>query len=329
MQSEQRSILRFRADGTFTIAQFTDVHWHNGEPEDLRSRALIERVLDQEQPDFAALTGDIVGGYGSKDPQDALRQAAQPLVARSVPWAMAFGNHDDEGPLSRLALLDVQQGLGGCLTQRGPEGLTGVGNFALRVASSRADAPAAALYFLDSGSYTDSGLGIYAAIARDQIDWYLEQARALAVEYAGGTGPAAVPPHLPALAFFHLPLPEYAQAWDLAGGRGEKNEPVCCPALNTGFFSALLEAGDVMATFVGHDHVNDFETELCGLRLCYGRATGYSSYGREGFARGARLIRLHEGTRAFDTWLRLDDGKTLIQRAPTGALAGRAGRQGT
>jgi hypothetical protein len=314
MARARRPTLRFRADGTFVIAQFTDVHWHNGEPEDLRTRALIEGVLDEERPDLAALTGDIVGGYASRDPGEALRQVAQPFEARGRPWAVAFGNHDDEGQLSRLELLAIQQGLDCCLTQRGPETLTGVGNYVLRIGSARSDALAAALYFLDSGSYTDSGCGTYAAIARDQIGWYLDQARTLANEYLASSPDAS---RLPALAFFHLPLPEYAQAWDLAPRGGEKNEPVCCPVLNTGFFSALVEAGDVMATFVGHDHVNDFDAELCGLRLCYGRATGYSSYGREGFARGARIIRLHEGARSFDTWLRLEDGARVLQQPPS------------
>ncbi len=40
-----------------------------------------------------------------------------------------------------------------------------------------------------------------------------------------------------------------------------------------------------MGTFVGHDHVNDFVGDLYGIRLCYGRATGFNTYGRQGFTR--------------------------------------------
>src|SRR5262249_55090388 len=160
-------------------------------------------------------------------------------------------------------------------------------------------------YFLDSNAYDDLGIGHYAWIAQDQIAWYRKTARRLAGEY---DGPAGI---LPALAFFHIPLPEYEEVWERGGCRGQRNEPVCAPALNSGFFTALREAGDVMATFVGHDHVNDFDGDLHGMRLCYGRATGYSPYGLEGFARGARIVRLREGARSVATWLRLEDGTAV------------------
>jgi hypothetical protein len=309
MSAPQQPILRFRSDGTFVVVQLTDIHWHDGEPEDERSRQLIERVLEAEQPDLVALTGDIVGGYASHDPGEALRQVSAPIIARGTPWAMAFGNHDDEGALSRLDLLRIQQDLPLCLTERGPERLTGIGNYCLRIASARSEALAAALYFLDSGSYTDTGIGQYAWIARNQIDWLSEEARVLNLEYVSSSFGSPHDPRLPALAFFHLPLPEYDEVWGSGTCRGHRHEPVCCPALNSGCFAALVEAG-VLGVFVGHDHINDFEGDLFGVRLCYGRASGFASYGRADFARGARVIRLHEAARAFETWLRLDDGST-------------------
>lgn len=309
MVSADRPPLRFRKDGTFTVVQFTDVHWRNGEEADLRSRALIELVLDAERPDLAVLTGDIVEGSEARDPAEAYRQVVDPLERRGVPWAAVFGNHDDEGVLDRAQLLEVQQACAGCLTERGPAEITGVGNYVLRVRPAAGDELAAALYFLDSNAYDTLGIGHYAWIAHDQIAWYRETARRLAREYPG---PAEA---LPALAFFHIPLPEYREVWERGECRGQSNEPVCAPGLNSGFFQALVEAGDVMATFVGHDHVNDYEGELHGVRLCYGRATGYSPYGLEGFARGARVIRLREGARAFHTWLRLDDGSAVNPQA--------------
>ena len=77
----------------------------------------------------------------------------------------------------------------------------------------------------------------------------------------------------------------------------------------------MHEAGDVMGTFVGHEHINDFWGDLHGIRLCYGRASGYNTYGRDGFPRGARVITLQEGERQFETWLHLDDG-TIVQKQP-------------
>jgi hypothetical protein len=307
--ASEKPRLRFRRDGTFLIVQLSDVHWHDGEPDDLRSRALIERVLDVERPDLVALTGDIVGGYASRDPAEALRQSVKPIVKRRVPWAMVFGNHDDEGALARLDLLAVQQEQPLCLTQRGPATLTGVGNYVLRLSASRSDDLAAALFFLDSGGYAEPGFGHYAWIAHDQIAWHLQQAHALAHEYADAPH-APLATRLPMLAFFHIPLPEYNDVWQRHPCRGHRGEPVCCPALNSGLFAALVETG-VLGSFVGHDHLNDFEGALLGVRLCYGRASGYATYGRDDFARGARVIRLREGEPAFETWMRLADGTVL------------------
>jgi hypothetical protein len=72
--------------------------------------------------------------------------------------------------------------------------------------------------------------------------------------------------------------------------------------------------GGVMGTFAGHDHINDYWGELHGIKLCYGRATGYNTYGKEGFPRGVRIIRLWQGEYSFETWLRLEDGSVISQQ---------------
>jgi hypothetical protein len=145
----------------------------------------------------------------------------------------------------------------------------------------------------------------YGWIRSDQIEWYRNTARAL--RRFGGENP------LPACAFFHIPLPEYNEVWNKHLCQGVKYEAVCCPQINTGFFAAMHLAGDVIGTFVGHDHVNDYQGNLHGIRLCYGRGSGFNTYGREGFLHGARVIRLREGRRDFETWLRLEDGTSQKQ----------------
>jgi hypothetical protein len=310
--------LWFREDGTFKIVQFTDMHWHNGDPDDLQTRALMERVLDAERPDLVMLTGDVIAGEPCRDPAESWRQSVAPMEERGLPWAAVFGNHDDEGCLSRAELMAVQQESKRCLSEPGPEEISGVGNYVLPILSARTGSLAAALYCLDSQSYAPPGLGGYGWVEYDQIGWYLAAARALSKEFAAAKDGTP----LPALAFFHIPLPEYDEVWDFHACRGVKYENVCCPRLNTGLFSAFYSVGDVMGTFVGHDHVNDFEGTLHGLRLCYGRATGYNTYGRDGFPRGARVIQFREGERTFTTWLRLDDGR-VVTEPPEHAPQGR------
>lgn len=74
--------------------------------------------------------------------------------------------------------------------------------------------------------------------------------------------------------------------------------------------------GDVIGTFCGHDHTNDFSGTLHGIKLCYGRASGYNTYGKEGFMRGSRVIQLNQGQHEFATWLRLEDG-SVVHEQPT------------
>lgn len=305
--------LRFRADGTFTIAQFTDLHVKNGEPADEQTLALMAEALEAEKPDLAVLTGDVIDGKHCQDPAAAWRFATRPLVERGIPWAAVFGNHDDEGSLSRAQLMEVQRALPHCLSQRGPEDVSGVGNYVLSILGNSGQ-PAATLYFLDSNTYAETEIAGYGWIRRDQIAWYLRTAQAL--REARPETPRGFPrgEPLPALAFFHIPLPEYNDVWDLHICYGHKYEPICSPLLNSGFFAALHEAGDVMGTFVGHDHINDFVGELYGIRLCFGRGTGFNTYGRQGFKRGARLIQLQEGVRDFRTWLRLEGGEVEAEQ---------------
>ena len=292
--------LRFHEDGYFKIVQFTDIHWHNGELPDQKSAALMESIVSVESPDLIVLTGDILSGGGCHDAVESLQQIVQILERCGIPWAAVFGNHDDdEGTADRHKLMDVMQKSELSLAEPGPEEIPGVGNYVLTIQHANERKPAALLYFIDSGSYAPTDIGGYDWIKRAQIEWFLSES----VKYSVSVGN-----QLPALTFFHIPIPEYDEVWDFHTCYGVKYENICAPRINTGFFAALHEAGDVIGTFVGHDHINDFWGDLHGIRLCYGRVTGYNTYGKEGFPRGARVIELQEGERHFNTWLHLDNG---------------------
>ena len=252
--------LRFNEDGRFRIVQFTDIHWKAGEEDDQKSIALMGTVLDIEKPDLVVLTGDILGGGKCKAPGAGLQACAAPMIERGIPWALAFGNHDDESTMSRDELMKLARSLPYGVSQRGPRDITGVSNYVLPVRASKGRKQAATIYCIDSNSYYYVGeeRDGYDWIHPDQIHWYLKKAEGIRKRSGGEL--------LPALAFFHIPIPEYKDVWDAGGCVGSKYEDVCSPKVNSGFFAALFEAGDVMGTFVGHDHVNDYEGALRGIR---------------------------------------------------------------
>jgi hypothetical protein len=305
--------LQFREDQTFTIVQFTDLHCNDAgfEPEgglssnelNSRTRRLMQDVIHAEQPDLIVLTGDVIMAGYCEDPIRSFREAVEVIEASGIPWAYVYGNHDTEVKVTREEMMSAILEHEHTVTEAGPADLPGCGNYVLDV-TDRDGKTTAALYFLDSGGMSAvPGVAGYDWIRREQIHWYVEESRRL-TERNGGTP-------LPALAFFHIPLPEYNTVWEQGNARGNKFEKVCCPSMNSGFFAAMVEMGDIMGTFVGHDHINDFEGELYGIRLCYGRSTGYDSYGKEGMERGARVIRLQAHQREFETWIRLADRTVL------------------
>ena len=129
----------------------------------------------------------------------------------------------------------------------------------------------------------------------DQVQWYREQSARFTSENGGQP--------LPALAFFHIPLQEYRKIVHDETTIGDYGDNcVGDSEINAGFFAAMLEMGDVMGTFVGHDHLNNFVGLYKHIALAYGRVSGWDAYGD--IERGGRIIELYEGKFKFDTWVR-------------------------
>nr|WP_232312857.1 metallophosphoesterase [Paenibacillus sp. P22] len=233
--------------------------------------------------------------------------------------AEAVGGYEDAGADGNAACAGRKSGqLAGrkFIGNEPGQRLNGPRGRAVCVAGFDSNSPAAALYFLDSGSYSPleyTRMGFYDWIRRDQIDWYVSQSQGLTEDNGG------VP--LPSLAFFHIPLPEYNDVWDFTVCYGERNADFsCAPWINSGMFAAMIEMGDVVGTFAGHDHGHDYWGEWHGIRLSFGRTTR-NGYLDRPFLPGARVIRMREGSREFESWIHLEDGTVIREQQrhePTG-----------
>ncbi len=295
--------LKFGEDKKFKIVQFTDVHWKADSIASEEAGERMGEVLDAEKPDLVIFTGDVIFG---KPADKSMRRALEPTIKRGIPFAVTFGNHDDELGMSRKELYDFIKDMPGNLTST-VEGLSGVTNFILPVKASDGSQDAALLYVFDSHSYaTLKGIKGYGWIKHDQVQWYIDESKKF-TEANGG-----IP--LIALSFFHIPLPEFHEAVQNEGSFliGTRKEKACAPEINTGLFAAMQEAGDVLGIFVGHDHVNDYAVSWKGIMLCYGRYTGGKTvYHDIPGGNGARIIELTEGERQFRSWIRLKGGKVI------------------
>lgn len=295
--------LRFR-DGKLRILQFSDVHWCSGQKSDKFIPELIKASVESERPDVLVFTGDVV-----KAPvKQGWTQFVDLMHEIGLPYAVMMGNHDPESPFSteewsrqttRDSIFTFLEKSPLFLGEKGPAELPGMGNYVVPVlASDGSDKVKGLLYCMDSNDYhndprIEPGPNTNIWLSSSQIDWYRQQSRSY-TEANGGRP-------LPALAFFHIPLYEYNFVKDKPETIGERDEYVFCPAINSGMFHAMFEMGDVMGTFVGHDHNNDYIGQHCGIALAYCKAAGVDTYGD--FAKGCRVIDMFEDGRYFDTWL--------------------------
>ncbi|KAF9332260.1 purple acid phosphatase [Podila minutissima] len=315
--------LRFHNDGTFKIVQFADMHMATGPhmcfnvPStmncvgDINTLMLMERMLEAERPDLVVFTGDNVDGLSSNDAYATILKYSRPVVERGIPWTIIFGNHDEEGDLSREEMIRCVQDIPFSLSERGPLDISGIGNYILSIYNpKRGRRPSLthikrgdddddddeehkvleekeksrfSLYFLDSGAYSFSlQYPGYDWIKEDQVEWFRQQSKAITSQYRADDVPNA-------LAFFHIPIPEYdlTEPDDIGDGDGDdsceddlqlrrrskkqkgrdgddkdrnervvgdKRERVSSPSYNSGLFEAIFEMGSSnVVLFVGKD----------------------------------------------------------------------------
>lgn len=297
-QSDEE-ILRFNKNGKFKIVQFTDIHLKEYHKETSDSvMKIITDVLAAEKPNLVILTGDVAT---SENVEAAWLTVAQPMIDAKVPWTSIFGNHDSEHGWSNKEIAGYLAGLPFYVSKPEPENVSGFGNFVLEIKGNNRKKTAALIYCIDSNAYTqereNKELGKYDWIKFNQIHWYRE----ISEEYTRRNGNRPYP----ALAFFHIPLPEYKIVQQMESTLGDKEENVASPLVNSGMYCAILEMRDVMGIFAGHDHNNNYIGCLNGICLAYGCKTGIESYGK--LTKGARIIEIKEDERAFSTWIRTTD----------------------
>lgn len=285
-------LLQFN-DSTFTMMQLTDMHLMPESELCAVTEQTIRDIVAREKPQLAVLTGDIVT---YTPPYKGWQQVVDLFNDLQLPFAVMPGNHDGEY-VSKPELYDfLMQSSPWYVGSAGPQGN---GDSVIEIKGSDGE-PSALIYCIDSNDYQpDQLLGSYDWIHFDQIEWYRDASKGYTRRNDGKP--------LPALAFFHIPLIEYAEIVDSPSTYGNRLEGAGAPGgLNTGMFASIIEMDDIMGVFVGHDHNNDYVGINKGVALGFGRATGAEAYGD--LERGARMFKLFEDKRKFDTWIATPTG---------------------
>lgn len=308
--TESKKALRFDENGEFKIMHLTDCQ--DIYPANETMLKFIDASLKEYQPDLVVLGGDNVVA-DSENLEAGIAELVKVFADNKTYFTLVFGNHDCERGMTNDELLVLYQKYGGeyCLADDLYPELHGCGTQMLPVLSSKSDDTALALYMFDSGSkaYDEDGNKVgYDCVHKDQIEWYKETS--LTLEKQEGK-------KVPAFAFQHIVVGEVYDAlfFESAVDMGELTrkfngkiysffpktnnfsgfllEYPCPGYYNFGQFEAMVERGDVVAMFSGHDHVNTYETEIDGVKIISTGGATYHSYGNDK-TRGFRLITVNE-----------------------------------
>ena len=317
----------FVTDDNFKVMQLTDIHIGAGFlsiKKDSMALNAVSSMISEEKPDLVVVSGDIAYPIpfqaGTFNNKNSARLFANLMEQLGVYWAPAFGNHDTESYsyFTREDICDFYTSgeFPHCLLQAGPEEVDGAGNYVVNIKNT-AGKITQSLVLLDSQSYLGDRIidGIvmkYDRIHDNQVEWYKNQINALTEENGGETPKS--------LAFFHIPLIEYKDAWQeyvdndsqdtenvkyYYGKVGEKDSGIFCPEENCGLFDAAAELGSTQGFFCGHDHLNNFSLDYKGIRLTYGYSIDYLAYigiMKHGIQRGCTMINIAPDG-SFDTKL--------------------------
>lgn len=304
-------VLQFNSNGKFKILQLTDIHYIYQNQSSEQALERILKIIKEEKPDLIIATGDVI--YG-KPGDKSMLTVLYALSSQKIPFAITYGNHDDEQGFSREELLKLMKDIPYNITSTTKK-LSGVTNYILEVKDSNQKNTAEVLYIFDSHSYSQiEGVEGYDYIKTDQIEWYKKESKNFTKR--NNKKP------IKSLAFFHIPTPEFTAATYIKPKEivGNRQEGICAPKLNSGLFSAIKEQEDIRGIFVGHDHDNDFAVEWCGVLLAYGRYSGGETVYNNLPGNGARIIELNENSTDFTTWIRTTEGVSQKKHFPSDFL---------
>lgn len=307
--------LQFGTDGKFKIMHVTDTHLESDNID--ASVWLIAEACDREQPDLVVVTGDnVLNCDDANETKSYIDKLMTVFEERNIPTAVTFGNHDSErGAMSREELMAYYNTYSCSISIDDGEALSGCGTYNIPVLSSDGSKVKFNVWVFDSGDYDDEGH--YGYVKADQVEWY----KAKSDELKAANGGEVVY----SIAFQHIIVPEVYDAlkktdrkrlfsyshmynkdeyymFDPNGlNHGTLTETPCCGYYNDGQFDALVEKGDVLGIFTGHDHTNAFGVEYKGIEI---GNTVSSRYNGDAFSSqyGYRMFEIDENdTSKYET----------------------------
>ena len=234
-QKDENGNWYFTTDRDFKVMHLTDIHIGGGfmsKEEDEKALNAIAAMVTREKPDLVIASGDIAfpvpytaGTFNNHSGAEAFGNLMESL---GVYWDVTFGNHDAEcySYFDREAMAEFyeKEEFEHCLFQAGPADVDGFGNHTIEVKNSKGIITQA-IILIDSQAYIKNNLiesikGTYDNIHPNQVEWY--ESEILRMNGENEKIDKTSSP-VKSLAFFHIPLVEFKDAWDELEANGFKN----------------------------------------------------------------------------------------------------------
>lgn len=291
-------ILEKKIDKDFVVLNLSDVQassseWNEEHKHFPLINGTIREVIQRVKPDLITLSGDLswAGDYMG---YEAL---ASCLEEYKTPWAVAWGNHDEQEGIEKLDKTIEGYFKHKYFTyENGPSEL-GRGNYVIAI--KEGDSIVSAFILMDTHDripMTDENGNeqlVWSKVTPEQIEWYKEQIKALKEMGCNDT-----------TLITHIPIHAYMEAFEAAfdsslkpeevtaeqsakgygwrdgykGAFGVKYDTICCCPIDDHFLDAILEGETTKNCIAGHDHTSSFSIPYKGVRLSYGLKTGCGCY---------------------------------------------------
>mgnify|MGYP003293270950 CR=1 FL=1 len=282
-------------DAQFNILQLSDIHFTYLADNEYHFK-FIEKTITAAQNALKNTGGlhliVITGDTFTFATKDTIKSCCNFFEKQKIPWTITFGNHDEQGyfsvdwmtnyltklsknPTSNLLFVDYPN-----------DDVFGSANFVIDLHEKEGEHidDNRQIIMIDSNRYNyGEGMG-YDYIHTDQIDWYERMYHYIKntnTEGSSSTSPTS-------LAFFHIPLPEFTDAYNEAtknktlfqqsnvfdGGeepiktnflRDIRGEDESSPKVNSHFLDRIMSTKAATSLppytrgiFVGHDHINNY-----------------------------------------------------------------------
>ncbi len=313
----KKRTLKFNENGKFKILVISDLHEKqaNGD-KDVQNKTedsmlLIEAAVKAYTPDLVVFNGDSALDETSvEDLEKTIDTITATLRDYNIPFTAVLGNHehdsvrpDPENFVKKFSSYDES------LMRTDKAGISGYANHYIAI-KGKSNKTKYLLFFIDSGESNSNNKAIsdYDWVKDDQIEWFEDVCDSFKEKNKGE--------YVPALVFQHMPVTEIYELLKEAnpkeradsikgysmfsskhyvlkdGVTGSLLECPCPPDFNNGEFTSWKNHG-VRGAFFGHDHTNDFEGVLDGIRLCQCKGTGFNTY-TDGIKTGVKLITIDE-----------------------------------